>query len=96
MAWYANHYHCDECNTGWVDEWSCCCDDDCPACGARHWSPFDSDDLTFVIEEADGVFEIYVSPILAEHEPDYELVAVALSKEAANGYVAHLAAMYWK
>lgn len=33
MAWYINHYHCDECDVSWDDEWSCCCDDECPECG---------------------------------------------------------------
>jgi hypothetical protein len=31
------HYH-------WEDEWSCMSDDDCPQCGARHMSPYQSDD----------------------------------------------------
>jgi hypothetical protein len=45
-AWFCNHYHCDRCDHEWSDEWSATCDDDCPKCGARHWSPFRSDDLT--------------------------------------------------
>ena len=42
---FRNYYHCDECGHDWEDEWSCMCDDDCPACGARHWSPYKSEDI---------------------------------------------------
>ena len=43
---FRNFYHCDECGHDWEDEWSCMCDDDCPKCGARHWSPYKSEDIT--------------------------------------------------
>ena len=46
MAWFLNFYRCAECKRIWTDEWSCMCDDDCPNCGARHMSPFDSENLT--------------------------------------------------
>ena len=45
-AQFLNYYHCNECGHEWTDEWSCMCDDDCPACGAQHWSPYKSDDLS--------------------------------------------------
>jgi hypothetical protein len=32
VTWYRNEYLCEECGTEWVDEWSCQCDDRCPAC----------------------------------------------------------------
>lgn len=96
MAWFVNYYHCDECGTDWDDEWSCCCDDDCPGCGSRHWSPAASEDLTFVIEFEDGVYEIYESPIIADDEPSYELIAVTLTEGAARSYVALRAATYWQ
>ena len=44
-ARFRNHYRCDQCDGEWTDEWSCQCDDDCPHCGARHMSPYKSDDL---------------------------------------------------
>lgn len=50
MAWYRNHYHCGDCGTDWDDEWSCCCDDECPNCRSGDWSPVESDDLTFIVE----------------------------------------------
>ena len=44
MAWFRNFYECAECSRKWTDEWSAMCDDDCPYCGARHMSPYKSDD----------------------------------------------------
>jgi len=31
---YKNNYHCSDCNTGWVDTWSCAVDDECSCCGS--------------------------------------------------------------
>ena len=42
---FRNHYECDDCGHVWSDDWSAQCDDDCPECGARHMSPFKSEDL---------------------------------------------------
>ena len=42
---FRNYYHCDDCGHEWQDEWSAMCDDDCPNCGARHWSPYKSEDV---------------------------------------------------
>jgi DNA-directed RNA polymerase subunit RPC12/RpoP len=44
MAWFRNYYRCARCNHEWTDEWSATCDDDCPHCGARHMSPYKSED----------------------------------------------------
>ena len=41
---FLNYYECPECEYEWEDEWSCMCDDDCPTCGARHISPYQSDE----------------------------------------------------
>lgn len=71
MAWFLNHYKCDECTHEWDNEWSCMCDDDCPNCGARHMSPTESEDLTKVIELHRASYVVYWSPETAEHEPDY-------------------------
>ena len=51
MAWFLNFYRCARCKRIWTDQWSCMCDDDCPHCGARHMSPFDSENLTELIEQ---------------------------------------------
>lgn len=95
MAWFRNHYHCGDCGDDWEDEWSCCCDDDCPECGSRHWSPRESDDLTFLVEEDRGVFVVSVSPRSAEHTPGYVETAVALSAHGAQAYVSFKASSYW-
>lgn len=87
MAWFRNHYHCGDCGTDWEDEWSCCCDDDCPSCGSRHWSPVESDDLTEVIDITGNSVVLLRSPEGAEHHPDYEAVAHFASEEAAQRYV---------
>jgi len=42
---FRNHYRCPACAHDWIDEWDSTCDDDCPACGCRHISPYASDDL---------------------------------------------------
>jgi LmbE family N-acetylglucosaminyl deacetylase len=71
MAWYRNYYACARCSHDWPDEWSCMCDDDCPDCGARHMSPYESDNLTTVVERENGQFVVLWSPETAEHQPDY-------------------------
>src|SRR5579863_2694718 len=49
MAWFLNMYRCERCEKVWRVEWSCTCEDDCPHCGLRHMTPFQSEDLTDVI-----------------------------------------------
>jgi len=83
MAWYLNHYQCTDCGTSWHDEWSCCCDDECPSCGSSDWSPHESEDLSEIVEEVDGVFVVYRSPDSAGHSPDYEAIARLNSAESA-------------
>jgi hypothetical protein len=71
MAWYRNCYTCARCEYDWTDEWPCTCEDDCPECGARHMTPYDSNDLTTVVEKSDGEFVVLWSPETAEHDADY-------------------------
>jgi hypothetical protein len=71
MAWYRNYYKCARCNYEWPDEWSCMCDDDCSRCGARHMSPYESDDLTEAIEPDGDEFVVLWSPETAELDPAY-------------------------
>jgi len=88
MAWYRNHYHCGDCGTDWEDEWSCCCDDECPECGSRHWSPTESEDLTEVIRGAgDGAFVVLRSPDGADDKPRYRTVAKFTSEEFAMRFI---------
>lgn len=41
---FLNHYKCPNCSSEWDDEWDCQVDDDCGECGARHISPYASED----------------------------------------------------
>lgn len=45
MPWFRNYYRCARCGEEWTDDWSATCDDDCPHCGARHMSPYKSEDV---------------------------------------------------
>ena len=87
MAWYRNHYHCGDCGTDWEDEWSCCCDDECPACGSGDWSPEESEDLTEVVWETAAGFALMRSPVWADDRPSYERTAVFDSRLQANRYL---------
>ena len=42
---FRNFYRCTSCDDLWTDVWSATCDDDCPHCGARHMSPYKSEDV---------------------------------------------------
>lgn len=75
MAWFLNKYACTHCGTAWADEWSCCCDDECPECGTD-FSPYYSLDLSAYTENSkEGSYIIYYSPPEAEHTPGYTLFA---------------------
>jgi predicted nucleic acid-binding Zn-ribbon protein len=88
MAWYRNYYECDRCGHEWEDEWSCMCDDDCPSCGARHMTPYDSDERTEVIEEEQGEFVVLWSPETAGHDPDYRELGRFPTREEAERFLA--------
>lgn len=87
MAWFRNHYQCYRCDETWEDEWSCEVDDDCPHCGARHASPIESEDLTFIVEDDSICFVVLKSSDEAEHDPAYREVIRFLSKDLAEAYV---------
>ena len=88
MAWYRNYYQCARCDYEWSDDWSCMCDDDCPKCGARHMSPYESDDLSLVISEEDGKFIVLWSPETAEHDADYCKLGCFSARHEAEAYLA--------
>jgi hypothetical protein len=87
MTWFRNYYMCARCGSKWKDEWSCMCDDDCPRCGARHMSPYKSDDLTEVIERREDGFAVVRSPDTAEHRPDYQEVASFPTRRSAKAFL---------
>ena len=86
MAWYLNHYHCGDCGTDWDDEWSCCCDDDCPECGSRHWSPVRSEDLTEIVTRGETGFFVLRSPADADDKPRYGVLAAFSDAAAAERF----------
>lgn len=43
--WFENFYECPECNTKWLDRWSCMCNDRCPECDVET-QPMSSLDLS--------------------------------------------------
>jgi hypothetical protein len=88
MAWFLNYYLCERCDSTWGDEWSCMCDDDCPQCGARHMSPFKSDDLTTIIESKKNLFVVQWSPGTAEHKPDYRVLGAFNTRQEAEAFLA--------
>ena len=67
------------------------CDDDCPRCGARHMSPFASEDLTEVIERQSDRFVILRSPPSAEDSPDYLVVGEFRSLSEAKTFLGLIA-----
>lgn len=87
MAWFNNYYECDRCGEEWADEWSCMCDDDCPHCGARHMSPSDSKNLTYVIEKRGATFVVLWSPETAEHDPDYRELGEFRTRRQAQAWL---------
>jgi hypothetical protein len=62
-------------------------DDDCRLCGARHMSPYDSDDLTKVVKRDGGDFVVLWSPETAEHHPDYRELGRFSTREQAEQFL---------
>jgi hypothetical protein len=83
MAWFLNHYECERCERKWSDQWSCMCDDECPHCGARDMTPYESDELTTLIEADGKEFVVFWSPETAEHDPDYRELGRFPTREQA-------------
>ena len=42
---FINYYKCPACGHEWEDQWSATCEDDCPKCGKRHITPYESEDV---------------------------------------------------
>lgn len=56
---FRNFYRCARCAHEWIDEWSAQCDDDCPNCGARHMSPYKSEDIPTTLDVVREVAETF-------------------------------------
>jgi hypothetical protein len=46
---FINYYRHDDCSVEpgveWEDEWSCACNDECPACGTKDIEPYDYEEV---------------------------------------------------
>ena len=62
--------------------------DDCPHCGGRHMSPFDSEILTGLIKRDGDEFVAIRSAETAEHDPDYREVGRFPTREQALQFLA--------
>jgi len=61
------------------------CDDDCPHCGARHMSPYDSEDLTEIVVQDEDGYAVLRSPDEADDKPRYvELARFDTAEQAAS------------
>ena len=50
-------------------------------------SPYESDDVTEIIEEQEGEYIVYRSPSTAEHHPDYERIGKFPTLSQAETYL---------
>jgi hypothetical protein len=65
MAWFLVKYKCEQCDETWEQEWSCCCDDECPSCGVNHEAiNSECKDLSVVVELSPQIR----SGIMSEYE----------------------------
>jgi hypothetical protein len=66
------------------------CDGECPLCGARHVSPFKSEDLTELVLREGDRFIALRSPDTAEHDPTYEELGRFPTRAKAEDFLADL------
>jgi Zn-finger nucleic acid-binding protein len=78
---FQNHYLCPVCDHSWVDVWESSVDDDCPKCGHRHVSPYQTNTL---IEEGATPLKQTVAALLTEHGLDAILDAVVAEADARH------------
>jgi hypothetical protein len=50
-------------------------------------TPYDSDDLTVIVEEQAGELIVYRSPSTAEHHPNYERIGTFSTLKQAETYL---------
>lgn len=58
-------------------------DDECPHCGARDMTPYESEELTTLIEQERDEFIVLWSLGSAEHDPDYRELGRFPTREKA-------------
>jgi hypothetical protein len=87
MAWFQNFYECHGCGAKWKGEWSCMVDEECLHCDAKNITPYDANELTFLVVERAHNYVVARSPDTAEHTPDYVEVAEFSTRALADAYV---------
>jgi hypothetical protein len=87
MAWFRNFYQCENCDAKWEGEWSCMVDEECPICADRDVTPYDADELTFLVDRWSGVYTVLRSQTTAEDTPDYVEIAQFPTRELADSFV---------
>lgn len=75
---FRNFYECPRCQTKWADEWSCKCNDQCPACKLKDIEPKDSEEF----EHDDEGSDIKLT-VEAERAEAVRLVNAALAAQRA-------------
>ena len=65
---FRNYYKCPKDNTNWTDEWSCTCNDHCPACNIEI-EPYFSEDI-IVQEQPEKVTPLILDPFF-EHKKKF-------------------------
>lgn len=94
----------DVCRHEWSDQWSAICDDDCPKCGARHVSPYESEDIDQIEASAGtpnapvfGAHVLISAYTRAQAITDGVLVDVsAMAREAGFRYPVALTRAVWE
>lgn len=62
-------------------------DEECPHCDTQQISPYDADDLTFLVEKRGRRYVVLRSRDTAEHTPDYMEIGEFATRELAAAYV---------
>jgi hypothetical protein len=85
MAWFLKYYRHEECGAVWTGAWSCACNDRCPVCDVEI-EPYKWTDISVVVagDENSKRWRVSVSPLTAEHSPDYAISYFNQRQEADN------------
>ena len=62
-------------------------DEECPHCRAKGITPYDANELTFLVIERAHKYVVFRSPETAEHAADYMEIAEFSTRDLAEDYV---------
>jgi hypothetical protein len=62
-------------------------DEECPYCNAKDISPYDANDVTFLVVKQERGYVVLRSPDTAEHHPDYVEIREFATRDLAETYV---------